>query len=576
MFRKLYHSANDQIHVKAELKEKVLNKTENNRRTFSAFSTQRILRYSAATAALFLITAVGSHIYHDFQNNSVLSNSVSNEVRMMQSDVSSQSSTGAPADSPQSSLSAENAILAGQESYSEDDNTSSAQTSGLDSTGSKADEKESSKQPNSSQTDSASTQSDAANYTAGQSNTLQNPKTSFYESTALAVPQMMRSSENSESLPQDYLNALQQFSYESSCAVLSSEEEGKNQVYSPVSLYFALSILAEASQGDTQAQILDTLHMQPDLLRENTGKLFRNLTLQEENGTLTFANSLWLDNDISYQQDFLDRAAQWYYAYSYQTDFASSQAGKDMAQWVNEHTGGLLGNDPNAFSTDPSMVMSIINATYFCDAWSNQFSVENTQKDSFTLADGSSVSCDFMNASNLNPYFEGENYVATSLGFSSAGKMVFILPKDGSSPSDFLSNPAALNEAVSSVTGQNAELSEVNISLPKFSFETELHLNASLQSLGVTDAFTDQADFSILNDSEIPLTVSDVNQGATITVDENGCEAAAYTKVDIRVTSMPIGETKTVKLDRPFLFVLLSQEDDIPLFVGTVNNPLAS
>ena len=181
-----------------------------------------------------------------------------------------------------------------------------------------------------------------------------------------------------------------------------------------------------------------------------------------------------------------------------------------------------------------------------------------------------------MNASNLNPYFEGENYVATSLGFSSAGKMVFILPKDGSSPSDFLSNPTALNEAVSSVTGQNAELSEVNISLPKFSFETELHLNTSLQSLGVTDAFTDQADFSILNDSEIPLTVSDVNQGATITVDENGCEAAAYTKVDIRVTSMPIGETKTVKLDRPFLFALLSQEDDIPLFVGAINNPLAS
>ena len=56
-----------------------------------------------------------------------------------------------------------------------------------------------------------------------------------------------------------------------------------------------------------------------------------------------------------------------------------------MAQWVNEHTGGLLGNDPNAFSTDPSMVMSIINATYFCDAWSNQFSVENTKKDSLPL-----------------------------------------------------------------------------------------------------------------------------------------------------------------------------------------------
>ena len=56
-------------------------------------------------------------------------------------------------------------------------------------------------------------------------------------------------------------------------------------------------------------------------------------------------------------------------------------------------------------------------------------------------------------------------------------------------------------------------------------------------------------------------------------MDENGCKAAAYTKMDLMKMSLPVEmEEYNLSLDRPFLFVIESA-DQAPLFVGTVYNP---
>ena len=65
-----------------------------------------------------------------------------------------------------------------------------------------------------------------------------------------------------------------------------------------------------------------------------------------------------------------------------------------MAHWIAGQTEGTL---TPSFTPDSQSVLSILNTVYFHDEWVTRFSESRTEPDSFYLADGSSVSCDFMN-----------------------------------------------------------------------------------------------------------------------------------------------------------------------------------
>ena len=53
-------------------------------------------------------------------------------------------------------------------------------------------------------------------------------------------------------------------------------------------------------------------------------------------------------------------------------------------------------------------------------------------------------------------------------------------------------------------------------------------------------------------------------------MDEEGCEAAAFTAMMYCGTAMPPDERVEFKLDRPVLFALMGI-DGLPLFYGVVN-----
>ena len=56
-------------------------------------------------------------------------------------------------------------------------------------------------------------------------------------------------------------------------------------------------------------------------------------------------------------------------------------------------------------------------------------------------------------------------------------------------------------------------------------------------------------------------------------VDEEGCEAAAYTVIMTECgAAMPPDDEVDFTLDRPFLFAVTG-DSDLPLFTGVVNQP---
>ena len=146
--------------------------------------------------------------------------------------------------------------------------------------------------------------------------------------------------------------------------------------------------------------------------------------------------------------------------------------------------------------------------------------------------------------------------------------MVFVLPDEGVTPESLLQKEDFLSRL--EFYGDAALWGEVRWSVPKFDVGSDLNLMDALKSMGVTDLpERDRADLSALTDLDAFL--SDAKQMARVKVDEEGVEAAAVTILEMNTCALPLPpeEVCVMDLDRPFLFVIRTQ--DIPLFVGVVN-----
>ena len=132
--------------------------------------------------------------------------------------------------------------------------------------------------------------------------------------------------------------------------------------------------------------------------------------------------------------------------------------------------------------------------------------------------------------------------------------------------------PGALAELLES---ENREL--CNLRLPKYEVSFDRELNDSLQAMGLVRAFDDErADFSGLEKTEqgSSLYLSLVKQKAVFRVDEKGTEAAAVTMAVMDRCAAIIGpQPRELYFDRPFVYMILDMETQVPLFVGIMDDP---
>lgn len=349
----------------------------------------------------------------------------------------------------------------------------------------------------------------------------------------------------------------------------------ENRVCSPMNLYIALAMLAETTGGQSRQQILELLGVQQiQTLRAQTKAIWESMYVEDGSVTTRLANSVWLRQDGSYRQPLLDTLAQDYYASSYAGEMGSQAFNQAMQDWINEQTGGLLQEQAEGLELDSNTVMALISTLYFRARWHSEFDPEKTTTELFYCADGSTTECDFMHrrATALS-YYYGEGYTAVSLSFDNSGAMLLMLPDEGWTTEELLQNEAAcsLLRGAPNVDVQSAG-PIVNLAIPKFDVASDLELTETLQALGIVDVFTADADFSPLAEQEIRL--SQVQHAARVKVDEEGCEAAAFTVMATAGSAEPPDEEVDFILDRPFLFSITGLEN-LPLFVGTVQNPTA-
>ena len=125
---------------------------------------------------------------------------------------------------------------------------------------------------------------------------------------------------------------------------------------------------------------------------------------------------------------------------------------------------------------------------------------------------------------------------------------------------------AALAAIVSAMQYQQVELT-----VPRFTYESSFALKDALQKPGMKQAFTAAADLSGMT-GRPELFIQDVYHKAFVAVDEEGTEAAAATAVVVGLTAMP-AEPLVVNVDGPFLFLIRDVATGAVLFLGHVVNP---
>jgi len=115
---------------------------------------------------------------------------------------------------------------------------------------------------------------------------------------------------------------------------------------------------------------------------------------------------------------------------------------------------------------------------------------------------------------------------------------------------------------------------KVQIWLPKFKTTSEFSLAETLRSLGMTLAFSEQADLSGISAAE-DLYVSAVIHKSYIDVNELGTEAAAATAVAVGA-AVEVGkpeEPVVFRADHPFVYLIRDHRTGSILFLGRLLEP---
>lgn len=361
--------------------------------------------------------------------------------------------------------------------------------------------------------------------------------------------------------------------FEALAAQFLSGAGEENAVLSPVNIYMALAMLAELTDGESRAQLLDLIGAQNiEAVREQAQAIWRACSMDVEEIQCVLASSIWLRDDLGFVQSTMDTLANTYYASSYRGEMGSGEINRAIQSWLNEQTRGLLEEQAATIETDPLTVLLLATTIYYSAQWTDEFNEELNYTDVFHAPSGD-VDTEYMYTGRFMDYYSGEGWGAVRLSLRGGNGMWFILPDEDVSVDALLEDDDVMR-LMSAGEADEGEYVRVYFSVPKFDIASQLDLTEGLMELGVTDVFDpDVSDFTpMTTDTDVPIYVSEATHAARVKIDEEGVEAAVFTVLDAPTSMAPSDEEIYFTLDRPFLFAISSQ-DGLPLFAGVVNRP---
>ena len=350
----------------------------------------------------------------------------------------------------------------------------------------------------------------------------------------------------------------------------ASAEKGGNICISPLSIQLALAMTANGAVGQTRSE-METLLGNGFTMEELNGYLrsYTDSLPTGEKCSLHLANSIWFRDDaqdFAVEESFLQTNADYYGAQINAAPF-NNKTLKDINTWVRENTDGSV--EKILDSIEEENIMYLLNAVAFDAQWEQPYNEWDVHDGIFLTANGEEHKVEQMHSME-STYLEDS--LATGFVKQYAGDYSFavLLPNEDISLDAYVSQMTAecLLETL-----ENAQEGIVAVSIPRFSYDTSLCMNDILAELGMPTALdSEKADFSAMGHAPGKnIYISEVVHKTYIGVDTQGTKAGAVTKVAMNATGA-IEVQWTVTLDRPFLYMILDNANNLPVFIGTVTD----
>lgn len=347
--------------------------------------------------------------------------------------------------------------------------------------------------------------------------------------------------------------------------MLSTEASGKNIMFSPTSLNFALGMIAEGAKGETK-EVLSAYLGTSDFAsyaKEYLDKIQAYNTEDESYGyqsKVKIADAVWVDDGLTLQEKFKNTVSNSFGAEVKAVDFSATEETCDIINsWCDKNTEGLIPKIITPDLINDNTGLCLTNSLYFESGWSGEpWNVSDTEENFGKIEKTKYMTC------TGNQYYENDKSTAFGRDYANGLSFIGILPYD---EGDFTLEDLDISGLLKS----NPEYDAVDCKMPKLNFETSTVLNDMLSNLGLDNIFSSNADFSGIADQNV--NVDTILQKTKLELDENGTKAAAVTAVTMECMSAAVEDEpiiKTVELTRPFAFLIYDRNNDEVLFIGKV------
>lgn len=345
---------------------------------------------------------------------------------------------------------------------------------------------------------------------------------------------------------------------------------GENVLISPVSLALALGMVCNGAEGGTRTALEHALGLEglsPADRNRAALELRTGLLSADPRVRVALAGSLWARQGVQLRPAFVETNRKYFGAAVRTLDFTSAAAAPIVNGWVFGQTRGRIGNIVRRSDFSEDLLLLLLDTLYFNGEWSRPFDRTRTREGVFRTANGGRRSVPMMTRSGTMEYVRDPRFQAVRLPYGGGrmGMYVF-LPEEGTAVE-------ALGAELTSERWQEwrSRFREApgELTLPRFRIDHEAELRESLSALGLASLFSPE-EAELRGICHQAVAISQVRQRTSLTVNEEGTEAAAATSVGVaRALVVPF----RMVVDRPFLCAIADGRTGALLFLGYVSDP---
>ena len=399
--------------------------------------------------------------------------------------------------------------------------------------------------------------------------------------------------------------------------LIQQNNPNNNIMISPYGVFSNLLLLYNGAGGETYEELKNILNLnEPNYVNPNFGELYNILMNTGSNYELKIANGLFLNKNYEFKSSFIDTANNYFLAETKNIDVTNRvKSAETINNFISQNTNGLINNAISPSDIDESTVLVMANAIYFYGKWATKFKKEDTRPEKFYISPTDVIEVQTMVAYDVPLKYGifGDIEVVEIPYKGNNIAMVVIIPynlyhdlyhlvgnpcielkkEDLYNLSNVISNLTLsnsrknlcdLSNIISNLTLNNLYYYLNNLEesvadklyMPKFSFEGKYDLIPYLKSLGINTIFNPRSsnlsNIVYSKGSDEKLYVSLFKQFTYIENNEEGTKAAAATVTGAVTVAL---RQLVIKIDRPFIFMIIDLRTKEILFIGQVINPLS-